>query len=132
MTRTPMHPPSPPKVTDLLVRQKCEAMIEYAYIALRQFPQHERHVLSAEIRLRLWTLLHLIVLAHKRYHKRTALQDLDAQIDLLRSQVRLAHSLGYINAHRYETWARHNDEIGRMVGGWLKTLVAPQPMGEAQ
>lgn len=52
MTRTPMHPPSPPKVTDLLVRQKCEVMIEYAYIALRQFPAHERHVLSAEIRLR--------------------------------------------------------------------------------
>jgi len=131
MTRTQMFPPAPPKVTDLVIRQKTEAMIEYAYVALRQFPQHERHVLSAEIRLRLWTLLHLIVLAHKRYHKRTALQDLDAQIDLLRSQVRLAHSLGYINAQKYETWARHNDEIGRMVGGWLKTLT-PQPMGEAQ
>ena len=131
MTRTQMFPPAPPKVTDLVIRQKTEAMIEYAYIALRQFPAHERHVLSAEIRLRLWNLLHLIVLAHKRYHKRTALQDLDAQIDLLRSQVRLAHSLGYINAQKYETWARHNDEIGRMVGGWLKTLT-PQPMGEAQ
>lgn len=131
MTRTPMFPPTPPKVTDLLIRQKTEAMIEYAYIALRQFPAHERHVLSAEIRQRLWNLLHLIVLAHKRYHKKNALQDLDAQVDLLRSQVRLAHSMGYINAQKYETWARHNDEIGRMVGGWLKTLL-PQPIGEAQ
>ena len=93
MTRTQMFPPAPPKVTDLVIRQKTEAMIEYAYIALRQFPAHERHVLSAEIRQRLWTLLHLIVLAHKRYHKRTALQDLDAQIDLLRSQVRLARAM---------------------------------------
>ena len=50
MTRTPMHPPSPTKVTDLLVRQKCEAMIQYAYIALRQFPAHERHVLSQQVR----------------------------------------------------------------------------------
>ena len=64
MTRTQMFPPAPPKVTDLVIRQKTEAMIEYAYIALRQFPAHERHVLSAEIRQRLWTLLHLIVLAH--------------------------------------------------------------------
>lgn len=59
MTRTQMFPPAPPKVTDLVIRQKTEAMIEYAYIALRQFPAHERHVLSAEIRQRLWTLLHL-------------------------------------------------------------------------
>ena len=46
MTRTPMHPPSPPKVTDLLVRQKCEAMIEYAYIALRRLQGWYAHGLA--------------------------------------------------------------------------------------
>ncbi len=71
MARSNNNPPSPPKVTDLLIRQKCEAMIEYGYVCLRQFPTFERHVLAAEIRNRMWTLLHLIVLAHKRYHKRT-------------------------------------------------------------
>lgn len=34
-------------MTDLLIRQKCEAMIEYGYVALRQFPKFERHVLAA-------------------------------------------------------------------------------------
>jgi hypothetical protein len=89
MARSNNNPPSPPKVTDLLIRQKTEAMIEYGYVCLRQFPTFERHVLAAEIRNRMWTLLHLIVLAHKRYHKRTTLQDLDAQLDLLRAQARL-------------------------------------------
>jgi hypothetical protein len=117
-------------VTDLLIRQKTEAMIEYGYVCLRQFPTFERHVLAAEIRNRMWTLLHLIVLAHKRYHKRTTLQDLDAQLDLLRAQVRLAKGLGYLDMHKYETWATLNDEIGRMVGGWLRTFSAP--MGEQQ
>jgi len=130
MARSNNNPPSPPKVTDLLIRQKMEAMIEYGYVCLRQFPQYERHVLAAEIRNRMWTLLHLIVLAHKRYHKRTTLQDLDAQLDLLRAQVRLARGLGYIDMHKYETWATLNDEIGRMVGGWLRTFSAP--MGEQQ
>ena len=130
MTRTPIFPPSPPKVTDLLIRQKTEAMIEYAYVALRQFPAHERHVLSAEIRQRVWTLMHLIVLAHKRYHKRNTLQELDAQIDLLRTQVRLAKALGYLDMKKYETWAKLNDEIGRMVGGWIKSFNAP--MGDVQ
>ena len=130
MTRTPIFPPSPPKVTDLLIRQKTEAMIEYAYVALRQFPAHERHVLSAEIRQRVWTLMHLIVLAHKRYHKRNTLQELDAQIGLLRTQVRLAKALGYLDMKKYETWAKLNDEIGRMVGGWIKSFNAP--MGDVQ
>lgn len=38
------------KPSDLIIRQKCEAMIEYAHAALRQFPKSERHVLAAEIR----------------------------------------------------------------------------------
>lgn len=36
--------------SDLLIRQKCEEMIAYGYIALRQFPKFERHVLAAEMR----------------------------------------------------------------------------------
>jgi len=50
-----------PKVSDLLIRQKVEAMIEYAYVAMRQFPKTERHVLSAEIRQTLWQILRLEV-----------------------------------------------------------------------
>jgi len=43
-------------VTDLLIRQKCEVMIEYGYVALRQFPKFERHVLAAEICGAMWGL----------------------------------------------------------------------------
>lgn len=35
-------------VDDLKIRQKCEEMIAYGYVALRQFPTFERHVLAAE------------------------------------------------------------------------------------
>ena len=47
MSRSTAQPEHPPKVTDLLIRQKCEAMIEYGYVALRQFPKFERHVLAS-------------------------------------------------------------------------------------
>lgn len=33
MSRSTLQPEHPPKVTDLLIRQKCEAMIEYGYVA---------------------------------------------------------------------------------------------------
>ena len=82
---------------DLLIRQKCEEMIAYGYVALRQFPKFERHVLAAEMRNAMWEVLRLIVVCNKRYHKKTTLQDLDAQLDLLRTQVRISKQLGYID-----------------------------------
>lgn len=107
---------------DLLIRQRCEAMIEYGHAAIRQFPKIERHVLGAEIRHTMWSILRLIVICNRRYHKKTTLQDLDAELDLLRAQVRLAKNMGYLDFRKYEHWAKLNDEIGRMVGGWVKSF----------
>jgi hypothetical protein len=107
---------------ELKIRQKTEDMIQYGYIALRQFPRAERHVLSQEIRETMWGLLRLIIVCNRRYHKKTTMQDLDAQLDLLRSQVRLAKDLGYLPFKKYEEWARHTDELGRMIGGWMKAF----------
>lgn len=107
---------------DLEIRKKCESMIEYGYVALRQFPTFERHVLAAEMRNCMWGLLRLIIVCNKRYHKKTTLQELDAELDLLRTQVRMARALGYLDFKKYEVWARLNDEIGRMIGGWIKSM----------
>lgn len=130
MSRSTLQPEHPTKVADLLIRQRCEAMIEYGYVALRQFPKFERHVLAAEMRAAMWGLLRHIVVCNKRHHKKTTLQDLDADLDLLRCQVRLARELGYLDFKKYEHWAKLNDEIGRMIGGWLKSLALP--VGEAR
>lgn len=114
-----------PKTSDLLIRQKVETMIEYAYVAMRQFPKVERHVLSAEIRQTLWSILRLVIVCNKKYHKKTTLQDLDAEVDLLRSQVRMAMAFNYLDFSKYEHWAMLNDEVGRMVGGWIKSMGEP-------
>lgn len=105
---------------DLQIRLKVEEMITYAYAPLRNFPKSERHVLSAEIRRSMLTVLRLVVVVNRRYHKKNTLQDLDAELDLLRSQVRLAKDLGFLPFRQYEIWARYMAEIGRMLGGWLK------------
>jgi hypothetical protein len=120
-----IQPRKEPKVTDLLIRHRVEAMIEYGHCALRQFPKSERHVLSAEIRHSMWALLRLVIVCNKRHFKKTTLQELDAELDLLRAQVRLAQTLGYLDFRRYERWATLNDEIGRMVGGWIKSIAEP-------
>lgn len=107
---------------DLKIREKCEEMIGYGYVALRQFPKHERHVLAAEIREGMWSALRQIIIVNKRYHKKTTMQQLDAQVDVLRSQIRVARDLQYLDFKKYEVWSRHLDEVGRMIGGWFKSL----------
>lgn len=47
----------------LAIDEKCREMIIYGYVALRQLPKHERHVLGAEIRLSMIKLQRLIVTA---------------------------------------------------------------------
>lgn len=104
----------------LKILAKMEELDAYAHKAMLQFPKYERHVLCAAIRETSAGIIRLVVRRAKRYHKKTSLQDLDIEVEYLRTLVRKAHALGYINVHRYEVWSRHIDEVGRMVGGWIK------------
>lgn len=105
---------------DLILAQKVEAMIAYGYTAVRHFPKSERHVLSQEIRLSMWRLLRLVIVCSKRYHKKTTLQELDAELELLRRQIRTAREIEVLPFKKYEVWSRHLDEVGRIVGAWIK------------
>ena len=65
---------------DLQIRLKVEQMIQYGYAALRQFAKSEKHVLSAEIRQCMYTILRLVIVCNRRYYKKTTMQDLDAEL----------------------------------------------------
>lgn len=107
---------------DLQIRLHVERMIHYGYAALRQFPKSEKHVLSAEIRQCMYRILRLVIVCNRRYYKKTTMQDLDSELDLLRSLVRLSKDLGFLHFEKYETWARHNDLIGRSLGKWMQWM----------
>jgi hypothetical protein len=106
---------------DLKIKQKIEDMMAYAYPALAQFPKAEKHALAAEIKASIRRLLQLTIICNKKYFKKTTLQDLDVELDILRSYVRLAFNLHFLPPKKYEYWSRLNDEIGRMIGGWIKS-----------
>lgn len=96
-------------------------MIEYGYIALKQYPKSERFVLAADTKQCMYNMLKLIIRANKRYFKKTTLQDLDIEIDTLRHLIRLGHSLGFLPFRKYEIWSKQINEIGKMLGGWIKS-----------
>jgi len=107
---------------DLRIKLKIERMIVYGYAALRQFPKSEKHTLAAEIRQCMYRLLRQVIVTNRRYHKKTTAQEIDAELDLLRSLVRVAMDLEFLPYRQYKLWAEHLYEIGCLVGGWLRWI----------
>jgi hypothetical protein len=75
--------------------------------------------------------------AQKRYHKKITLSNLNIKHEQLRMLIRLAYALEYFkyndgsktnnedkSNHRYFALSRMIDELGRMIGGWMKSLKA--------
>lgn len=114
------QPPKERSSLDLV--NKCEEMMSQAYEFIRHFPKHQQHSLGADIRDTMTRLLHLVYRCARRFYKKTTLEDLIIEIDFLRSQVRVAYTSRYIDKKKYTNWAKMNDEIGRMIGGWYKSL----------
>lgn len=107
---------------DLQILQKTYDMILYSQSPLNQFPKFEKHVLAAEIRKTMNNLLSLIITANKKYYKKTTLQEMDVELEKLRTFVRLSKDLKYIDIKKYEVWSRYLTEIGKMLGGWIKAF----------
>ena len=104
-------------------------------IYLNHFPKFEKYALAQQIRQCMYEVYALIVEGQKRYHKKTALSNLDVEHEKLRMLVRLAYELGYftftdgrqaekspeaLGEHRYLALSRLVDELGRMIGGWIR------------
>lgn len=107
---------------ELTIQTKTRDMMVYAFICLRQFPKSERFVLGSEIRQCIYKILRLTIAASKRYHKKTTIQDLDIEIATLKHMIRVAYDLQYIDGKKYENWQRKVVELGRMTGGWIKSV----------
>lgn len=101
---------------------KLEEVDDYSDIATKHYPKHERHLLSSETRACVGRIHRLTITAWKKYHKKTTLTELDIELEYLRHLIRKALRKHYINPKRYQTWSGHVNELGRMLGGWLRDL----------
>lgn len=54
--------------------------------------------------------------------KRTLIQRANLKVELLRRYLRLAYELGLYNSTTLARLQQQVDEIGRMLGGWLKSV----------
>ena len=46
---------------------------------------------------------------------------MDVELTKLKAFLRLAFELGFLPNKKYEVWSKQAVEIGRMLGGWIKS-----------
>ena len=123
-------------------QHKCRELILLLQVNLNHFPRHEKYGLCQEIRQCVYGVLAGIVECQKRYHNKTSLTKLDVQHEQLRVFVNLAFELGYFSfehhkrarseseaLRRYTAVSILVNELGAMVGGWIRSLRA-SPLAE--
>lgn len=108
----------------LKILQKIEDFADYAYPALKQFPKAERYNIVADIKRSLDIMAHRAIEAEKKYYKKTTLQELDVEVAYMRILVKRSFRLGFLPEKKKNVMLDYLSEIGKMLGGWMKTCGA--------
>lgn len=90
-----------------------------------KFPREHRFLLVERIQTRAFDLQRALLFAVKAAspsETAKALQRADVELAELKLSLRLASDLTLLDAHGYAHVARLTDEIGKLLGGWQRTL----------
>lgn len=112
--------------SELIIYQKYIDIVEYGYNLLRKYPKSEKYALTSEIRKSMFETLRLILYANKIANKNIRLQTInkiDAEIASQKFFVRFSYKSKYISHNNYFEWSKRLDEIGRIIGGWIKSCL---------
>lgn len=87
--------------------------------------KERRYTLGNSTENTLLTLIEQLCLAQAapKLHKRTYLQRANAQLDILRLKLRLCLELKLANETRLFQSQAMCQDIGRMLGGWMKSVL---------
>jgi hypothetical protein len=108
----------------LTVLTKWEDMADYAYVALKNYPKSERHTLAArtvDSLLNIGAAIQRAGLVGDRNEKRYLIIEADVSLARFKLLIRLGVRLGYMPIKKVEVLSGYIAEIGKMLGGWLKT-----------
>jgi 23S rRNA-intervening sequence protein len=100
--------------------EKAYQFVLWLIPTLEKFPRGQRFLLGDRIETAALDVLEGLIEATYAREARTILARVNLLLEKLRHLVRLAKDLHYLDLRRYEFAARATDEIGRLVGGWMK------------
>ena len=98
-------------------------LIQWLLPKTTKFSREYRFSLALPMQEHAFALQRHLVEATKAHQKRDRLHHLnkaDVELTLLRSKIRLSRDLKLLKMNGYEHASRLIDEVGRLLGGWMK------------
>jgi four helix bundle protein len=89
-----------------------------------KFPHSQRFVMAAALQREAIRFQELLIEASHQGDGNHLLLSADAELDKVRTHIRLSLEMGLIQPAQYEHAARLMTEIGKLLGGWMKTVQA--------
>ncbi|MFO1319020.1 MAG: diversity-generating retroelement protein Avd [Burkholderiales bacterium] len=87
---------------------------------VEKFPRGQRFLLGDRLQATALDVLEDLIEATYSAHAEGPLRRVNLALEKMRFLCRLSKDLKYLSLDRYEFASRGLDEVGRLVGGWLK------------
>jgi len=107
---------------EMIIYQKHYDLMLYSFPIIGRFPKEQRFVLGQQIETAMLEIGQMIVHANKLRQKREKLYEIDIALEKLRFLIRLAKDLKMLSVTKYGHHCARIDEIGKLLGGWLKSV----------
>jgi four helix bundle protein len=107
---------------DMLIFTRTFDLLSWLLPASEKFPKTQRFVVTQRLTGAALDFQEALFEANSRRGERRAehLRAADAHLHKLRLYLRLAYQWEWLNAGQYEHVSKMVEEIGRLLGGWLK------------
>ncbi|NJL55028.1 diversity-generating retroelement protein Avd [bacterium] len=100
---------------------KTEAFMMWLFQHTAKFPKHERFRLAKRIDDSLFDFHASLIHATQADAPQAHLRQADFHLTSLRAYLRLAVELKYTTPKQYQHAAEHTTELGKLLGGWMKS-----------
>lgn len=112
------------KNNNLIIIVKIEKYIEYMLTILLKLPRTEKYSIGTEIKTSMYEMLKNILLASKieRNKRLPIFNVIDAHIYYQRICIRIMYNNKWINAQNYKHSNELLSELGKILGGLIKSL----------
>jgi hypothetical protein len=111
--------------TEMTVILKCYDFMLWTTNHIVKFPRSHRFTLGARMESQLRRVLELLVRARYSPERVSVLREVNLELELMRFEFRFAKDLRCLPLDSYGHAARAVDEIGRLVGAWIKSSRVP-------
>lgn len=114
------------QLEEMEIYKKYIDLYHYTYLITQKYPKYEKYAIVSDIKKTVYLGFKNIIFAHKNYNKVERLKylnQLDAELKVLKMLIRISYKNKYINVKNYEAWSRKITNVCNLMGGWIKSCL---------